>query len=148
MSRNLKIPLATLILGVLIGAAALAQTPQPGTVSQVVAFSTTPTFNASSANTFLMTLAGNVTSSTLTNGYSGREIERFCKEVTTEMVEGMNRDIPSLIDNGLDTVKKYKIKVRPLTREDFMNAARLIHPQTTPEEMQKYFNWKESAEDA
>jgi len=84
----------------------------------------------------------------LTNGYSGREIERFCKEVTTEMVEGMNRDIPALVDTGLDTVKKYKIKVRPLTREDFVNAARLIHPQTTPEEMQKYFNWKESAEEA
>jgi SpoVK/Ycf46/Vps4 family AAA+-type ATPase len=84
----------------------------------------------------------------LTNGYSGREIERFCKEVTTEMVEGMNRDIPALVDTSLDTVKKYKIKVRPLTREDFMNAARLIHPQTTPEEMQKYFNWKESAEEA
>ena len=83
----------------------------------------------------------------LTNGYSGREIERFCKEVTTQMVEGMNRDIPSLVDTGLDTVKKYRIKVRPLTREDFMNAARLIHPQTTPEEMQKYFNWKESAEE-
>jgi katanin p60 ATPase-containing subunit A1 len=84
----------------------------------------------------------------LTNGYSGREIERFCKEVTTEMVEGMNHDIPALVDTGLDTVKKYKIKVRPLTREDFMNAVRLIHPKTTPEEMQKYFNWKESAEDA
>ena len=84
----------------------------------------------------------------LTNGYSGREIERFCKEVTTEMVEGMNKEIPTLVDTGLDTVKKYKIKVRPLTREDFLSAAKLIHPQTTPEEMQKYFNWKESAEEA
>jgi katanin p60 ATPase-containing subunit A1 len=84
----------------------------------------------------------------MTAGYSGREIERFCKEVTTEMVEEMNKEIPSLVDHGLDTVKKYKIKVRPLTREDFEAAARLIHPQTTPEEMQKYYNWKESAEEA
>jgi SpoVK/Ycf46/Vps4 family AAA+-type ATPase len=83
----------------------------------------------------------------LTSGYSGREIERFCKEVTTEMIEGMNREIPGLVDQGLDTVKKYKLKVRPLRREDFVAAARLIHPQTTPEEMQKYFNWKESAEE-
>ena len=83
----------------------------------------------------------------MTEGYSGREIERFCKEVTTEMVEGMNKEIPSLVDHGLDTVKKYKIKVRPLTREDFDTAARLIHPQTTKEEMQKYYNWKESAEE-
>jgi katanin p60 ATPase-containing subunit A1 len=84
----------------------------------------------------------------LTNGYSGREIERFCKEVTTGMIEEVNREIPSMVDTGLDTVKKYKIKVRALTRDDFTQAARIIHPQTTPEEMQKYFNWKESAEEA
>jgi SpoVK/Ycf46/Vps4 family AAA+-type ATPase len=83
----------------------------------------------------------------MTDGYSGREIERFCKEVTTGMVEEVNRDIPSLVDQGLDTVKKYRIKVRPLTRADFDAAARLIHPQTTKEEMQKYYNWKESAEE-
>ncbi|MBI3854985.1 MAG: hypothetical protein HY293_04760 [Planctomycetes bacterium] len=83
----------------------------------------------------------------MTEGYSGREIERFCKEVTTGMVEEVNRDIPALVDQGLDTVKKYRIKVRPLTRQDFDAAARIIHPQTTPEEMQKYYNWKESAEE-
>jgi katanin p60 ATPase-containing subunit A1 len=83
----------------------------------------------------------------LTTGYSGREIERFCKEVTTSMVEEVNRDIPSMVDQGLDTVKKYRIKVRPLTRGDFETAAKLIHPQTTKEEMQKYYNWKESAEE-
>ena len=83
----------------------------------------------------------------MTDGYSGREIERFCKEVTTGMVEEVNREIPALVDQGLDTVKKYKIKVRPLTQKDFDAAARIIHPQTTPEEMQKYYNWKESAEE-
>ena len=53
----------------------------------------------------------------------------------------------ALRDQGLDMVKKYKIKIRPLTRADFDAAARLIHPQTTPEEMKKYYNWKESAEE-
>ncbi len=84
----------------------------------------------------------------LTAGYSGREIERFSKEVTTSMIEEMNRDIPGLVDRGLDTVKQYQIRVRPLSREDFLAAARLIHPQTTPEEMEKYLKWKESAEEA
>jgi SpoVK/Ycf46/Vps4 family AAA+-type ATPase len=82
-----------------------------------------------------------------TEGYSGREIERYCKEVTTGMVEEVNKGIPALVDQGLDTVKKYKIKVRPLTKADFDAAARLIHPQTTAEEMKKYYNWKESAEE-
>ena len=81
-------------------------------------------------------------------GYSGREIERFCKEVTTGMIEEMNRDIPALVDRGLDAVKKHKIKVRPITKEDVEAALRVIHPQTTAEEMKKYYSWKESAEEA
>ena len=83
----------------------------------------------------------------LTAGYSGREIERFCKEVTTSMIEEMNRDIPSLIDRGLDQVKKYRLRVRELARTDFEAAARLIHPRTTPEEMSKFVRWKESAQE-
>ncbi|HZN61443.1 MAG TPA: ATP-binding protein [Planctomycetota bacterium] len=83
----------------------------------------------------------------LTAGYSGREIERFCKEVTTSMIEEMNREIPSLIDRGLDQVKKYRLKVRELTRADFEAAARLIHPQTTPDEMAKFVRWKESVQE-
>jgi len=80
----------------------------------------------------------------MTSGYSGREIERFCKEVTTGMIEEMNREIPGLIDKGLDRVKQYRLKVRDLTRSDFEAAARLIHAQTTPEEMAKFVRWKES----
>jgi len=83
----------------------------------------------------------------LTAGYSGREIERFCKEVTTSMIEEMNHEIPGLIDQGLDQVKKYRIKVRDLTRADFDAAARLIHPQTTPEDMARYVRWKESVQE-
>lgn len=51
-----------------------AQTNQLGPVTQAVAFSATPTFNASVANAFLMTLTNNVTSSTLTGGYAGQII--------------------------------------------------------------------------
>ena len=85
---------------------------------------------------------------TMTDNYSGREVERFCKEVTTGMVEEMNGEIPDLVDKGLDQVRTYRLKVRPLTREDFESAARVIHPQTTAEEMKKYYEWKESAEEA
>ncbi len=84
----------------------------------------------------------------LTAGYSGREIERFCKEVTTGMIEESNREIPALVDKGLDAVRGHLLRVRPLTREDFLAAARLIHPQTTREEMKRYYDWKESAEEA
>ena len=83
-----------------------------------------------------------------TEGYSGRELERFAKEITTGMIEEMNHDIPALVDRGLDAVKKHKIKVRPISAKDVEDALRVIHPQTTSEEMKKYYSWKESAEDA
>ena len=48
---------------------------------------------------------------------------------------------------GLDRVKQYRLKVRELTRADFDAAARLVHPQTTPEEMAKFVRWKESVQE-
>jgi SpoVK/Ycf46/Vps4 family AAA+-type ATPase len=80
-----------------------------------------------------------------TEHFSGREIERFCKEVTTGMIEECNRDLPGLVDRGLDPVRRHRLKVRPLTRADFDAALRLIHPQTTPAEMKRYHDWRESA---
>ncbi|MBI3271947.1 MAG: ATP-binding protein [Planctomycetes bacterium] len=80
----------------------------------------------------------------LTEGMSGREIEGFCKEVSSRMVAEMNRDLPRLVDAGLDEVQKYQIRVRDLTPEDFDHARARIHPQTTPEEMRKYVDWSEA----
>jgi SpoVK/Ycf46/Vps4 family AAA+-type ATPase len=78
------------------------------------------------------------------DGFSGREIERFCKEVTGKMIAEMNREIPQLVDRGLEHVKRHRIKVRPLVRADFEEALRNVRPQTTPEQMQRYLSWKEN----
>lgn len=79
-----------------------------------------------------------------TEGYSGREIERLCKEVTTRMVAEINREIPALIDKGLDEVRKHQLKVRPLTMADFQKAIAKISPQTTAADVKKYNEWKEA----
>lgn len=83
----------------------------------------------------------------MTKGFSGREIERFTKQVTSSMIQEMNREIPELVDKGLDYVKKHKIRTRPLKLVDFEQALKLITPQTTPEEMQKYLRWKEYSDE-
>lgn len=84
------------------------------------------------------------TLATATQGYSGREIERLCKEVTTRMVAEMNRELPGLIDKGLDEAKKHQLKVRPLTLADFQKAMAKIHPATSPAAEKQYSEWKES----
>lgn len=84
----------------------------------------------------------------MTDGYSGRELERFAKQTISLVLQDMNKEIPGLVDRGLDRVREHAIKVRDLTRADFDRAARMITPQTTREEMQKYVKWKEYMEDA
>jgi AAA+ superfamily predicted ATPase len=80
----------------------------------------------------------------MTEGYSGREIERFVKEVTTRMIAETNASLPALVDRGLDEVRSYEVRVRPLRRDELEAARRRISPQTTKAEMDRYLNWKES----
>lgn len=82
----------------------------------------------------------------MTEGLSGRELESLAKEVTNHMVSEENRDIPGLVDKGLDAVRDYKIKVRPLTFSDFQRARKHVHPVTSPEDMQRYIDWRDAAE--
>lgn len=80
----------------------------------------------------------------MTQGFSGREIEQFCKEVTNRMVFEMNSELPSLVDQGLETLRSYRIKIRTLMPEDFTRARAMITPQTSKEENRRYLTWKES----
>jgi SpoVK/Ycf46/Vps4 family AAA+-type ATPase len=82
----------------------------------------------------------------MTDGLSGREIERLAKEVTNTMVSELNAEIPALVDKGLDEVRKHAIKVRPLALADFERARRHVNPVTRPEDMRRYADWKESTE--
>ncbi|MBI4576484.1 MAG: ATP-binding protein [Planctomycetes bacterium] len=81
-----------------------------------------------------------------TRGCSGRELERFCKEAVSHMVADLNRDLPQVVDRGLDAVRGYRIRVRSLVRPDFDAAAARLRPQTSPEEMRRFLEWKEDTE--
>ncbi len=83
----------------------------------------------------------------LTEGLSGRELESLAKEVTNRMVAQENDRIPELVDKGLDAVRDYSIRVRPLTRDDFERARRHVQPVTSPEDMQRYYDWRDAAEE-
>ena len=82
----------------------------------------------------------------LADGLSGREIERFCKEVTNHMISQENKDIPALLDKGVEELRRFTIKVRPLGMEDFERAKKHVNPVTSPEEMRRYAEWKEQTE--
>lgn len=79
----------------------------------------------------------------LTDGYSGREIERLVKQVTSTMISELNADLPDVIDKGLAQAKSYQVKVRPLNLRDFQVAAEGIRPVTSPEEAARYLDWRQ-----
>ncbi|MCA8924056.1 MAG: ATP-binding protein [Planctomycetes bacterium] len=83
----------------------------------------------------------------LTEGLSGREIESLCKEVTNTMVADENKEIPNLVDQGLESVKSYSVRVRPLRLADFEAARRWVNPVTTPADMERYLEWRDAAEE-
>ncbi len=76
-----------------------------------------------------------------TDGYSGREIERLCKQATSQMIGELNDDLPDLLDQGLQATRGYQIKVRPLTLADFERAKEYVRPATSPADMQRYLDW-------
>ncbi len=79
----------------------------------------------------------------LSQGYSGREIERMVKQVTSTMIAELNADLPDIIDRGLQHAKGYQVKIRALTLRDFQVAAEGIRPVTSAEEARRYLDWRQ-----
>ena len=79
----------------------------------------------------------------MTAGYSGRELERFCKEAQTRMIREMNTNIPAMVDAGFDKIKGHTVRIRPLTAEDFRAAASRINPVTSDKDVERYVRWKD-----
>ncbi len=82
----------------------------------------------------------------LTDGYSGRELERLVKDVTGKMIADTNKDLVALFDEDPRKAAKYQIKTRPLRKDAFVDASTTIVPQTKPEEMARYVRWARELE--
>ncbi len=80
----------------------------------------------------------------MTDGYSGRELEAFSKEVTNRMIVEMNQAIPELVTKGIELAMGYEIKLRALSLADFERARQRVQPQTTPATMKRYLDWRDS----
>ncbi|MHC4661818.1 MAG: AAA family ATPase [Planctomycetota bacterium] len=79
----------------------------------------------------------------MTEGFSGRELERFSKDVVNAMVLEMNPRLPELTDDGIKSVSEYQIAVRPLTMDDFTASRQRVTPEVTDEDMRRHVEWKE-----
>lgn len=78
---------------------------------------------------------------TLTEGYSGREIEQVCEIAAANMISRMNPDLLASVEGGLAQIQAYELKASSLTREDFKLGLDTIQPTTSAKMLSSYENW-------
>ena len=74
----------------------------------------------------------------LTEGYSGRDISIVCREAAMEPIRDLQR-------SGRMDEEQEIIDIRPVSRDDFLNAIENIRPATGPEDVKKYIDWAEGS---
>jgi SpoVK/Ycf46/Vps4 family AAA+-type ATPase len=70
-----------------------------------------------------------------TEGYSGREIARLCKEATNRMIHEAN---PDLVERGVEALKSYELKTRALAPADFDAVLPTLRPETPADVVGRY----------
>jgi SpoVK/Ycf46/Vps4 family AAA+-type ATPase len=81
-----------------------------------------------------------------TQGYSGREIEQLCQTAIAHMTQSANPDLLSVVDQGQEAVRKYEIRVEPLSAQDFKAAFDQIRPIANQAMLQRYDDWAKKAD--
>ena len=82
-----------------------------------------------------------------TNGFSGREIERLCKEAVGQMTRRANPDLDKQVDQGREAIANYQIRILPLNDEDFKVAFEHVQPEVTAADLERYDQWRQKAEE-
>jgi SpoVK/Ycf46/Vps4 family AAA+-type ATPase len=80
----------------------------------------------------------------MTEGYSGRELERISQEAVSRMVKELNPQITELVDRGFDAVNSYELKLRPVIRHDFEAALAKIKPEISGSNLRRFVEWDNS----
>ncbi len=74
----------------------------------------------------------------LSEGYSGRDISVICREAAMEPIRDLQRT--GRMDDDTEI-----FDLRPVSRDDFLNAIENIRPATSPEDLRKYIEWAEGS---
>ncbi|TXT57726.1 MAG: hypothetical protein BAJATHORv1_10430 [Candidatus Thorarchaeota archaeon] len=74
----------------------------------------------------------------LSEGYSGRDISVVCREAAMEPIRDLQK-------TGRMDEEGEILALRPVSREDFLQAIDNIRPATSPEDIKKYIDWAEGS---
>jgi len=76
-----------------------------------------------------------------TEGLSGRELERFAKQMTERMIAEANPGLADLAVRGRRAIEGYQVQIRPLSRRDVDVVLATMSPQTSREQIERYEQW-------
>lgn len=77
----------------------------------------------------------------LTDGYSGRDIEKLCAEAAEIMCRAANPEL----SGAAQGVGGGRLRVRPISRSEFEEALRRIRPKSGHSDIDQYRKWAESS---
>jgi len=75
--------------------------------------------------------------------YSGRDIKNLCQGAIWSMIRDVNRDLYKMANLPYRELRKRKLKVRPLTEEDFEEGFKKIKSPLTKRDIERYEKWWE-----
>ncbi|AXI24709.1 cell division protein [Methanofervidicoccus sp. A16] len=75
--------------------------------------------------------------------YSGRDLKNLCQGAIWNMIRDVNRDLYKMANLSYKELRKRKLKVRPLTEEDFEEAFKKIKSPLTKRDIERYEKWAE-----
>jgi len=75
--------------------------------------------------------------------YSGRDIRNLCQGAIWNMIRDVNRDLYKMANLSYRELRKRKLKIRPLTEEDFQEAFKKIKSPLTKKDIERYERWCE-----
>ncbi len=73
--------------------------------------------------------------------FAGRDIATLCNDAIWNMVRSENPALSDLADISVDAIRKYQLKTRELTPEDFENAFESMEGAVKERDLQKYERW-------
>ena len=79
-----------------------------------------------------------------TAGFSGRELERFCKVLVEQMIHAANPDLTSIAIQGRAAIEAYRVMVRPIGPSDADAVLASVKPETPAALMDRYAEFAQS----
>ena len=75
------------------------------------------------------------------DGKSGREIATACKEAARNMLMRANPELDYRADQGIDALRSYQLKTRPISKLEIMGALSQIRASSDAHDLARYESW-------